>query len=106
MGNGWLVAPYGDTVPGAANVYDVKADAVRPARDIFVTVCNPAVSETKCSLAAEWSVQLIFPIQLYSPSISTDWQEDNVTWHHNFLLLVILISLIFSMRVVLWLSRG
>ena len=36
MGNGMLVTTYGDHVVSRHNVYDLKADAVRPARDIFV----------------------------------------------------------------------
>jgi len=77
LGNGWLVSTYGDTVPGAENVYDTKADAVRTARDIFVKTCNPATSESNCSLAADWSAPVNVSNTAGLSSISTDWQEDN-----------------------------
>jgi hypothetical protein len=45
LGNGTLVVAYGDAGT-TENVYDVKARAERPARDIFTTSCNANNSAT------------------------------------------------------------
>ena len=54
LGDGTLVVAYGNSPAGAATVYDIKADAERTARDIFVKTCKPGASKT-CNNAADWS---------------------------------------------------
>lgn len=81
MGNGWLVSVYGDAAGPA--VYDTKADAQRLARDIFVTVCHPAFSETQCSFVGDefslpgddWSAPINLSKNAHLSSIATDWNE-------------------------------
>ena len=54
LGDGTLVAVYGDAPAGAGMVYDVKAAAERAARDIFVKTCKPTATRT-CDNFADWS---------------------------------------------------
>lgn len=54
LGDGTLVAVYGDSPAGAGMVYDVKAAAERTARDIFVKTCKPDATKT-CNSLADWS---------------------------------------------------
>ena len=74
MGNGWLISTYGDAA--GPEVYDTKADDVRPARDIFVRVCHPANNISQCSLEADWSDPVNISNTANLTSISTDWNED------------------------------
>jgi hypothetical protein len=52
-GSGLLVMAYGDSPVGAANVYDVKANVERKARDIYVKTCNSLT--TNCDVKANWA---------------------------------------------------
>ncbi len=76
MGSGWLVSAYGDAA--GLDVYDTKADAVRLARDIFVTVCHPAYSASQCSYVSDWSVPINISNTADLTSISTNWNEHDV----------------------------
>ncbi len=78
-GDGTLVTAYGDTPVGAGNVYDVKANAERPARDIFVRYCKPdpdSAPEPRitCDLDSDWSSPLNISKSADKSSISTAWQ--------------------------------
>ena len=73
MGNGWLVSVHGDAA--GPEVYDTKADAVRLARDIFVTVCHPANNTSQCSLISDWSAPINISNTADLTSISTNWNE-------------------------------
>lgn len=74
LGSGWLVSPYGDSA--GPPVYDTKADAIRPARDIFVRVCHPDQNDSKCSDANDWSEPVNLSNTAGETSIDTDWDED------------------------------
>lgn len=74
MGSGWLISPYGDAV--GPEVYDTKADGIRPARDIFVRVCHPANNTSQCSAELDWSQPINISNTANLTSISTDWNED------------------------------
>jgi len=52
-GNGLLVVAYGDSPVGAGDVYDVKAQVERKARDVFVKTCNSLT--TDCDVKANWA---------------------------------------------------
>ncbi len=54
LGDGTLVATYGDSPAGAGEVYDVKADEERAARDVFVKTCKPGPTKS-CNLKSHWS---------------------------------------------------
>ncbi|WP_332748440.1 choice-of-anchor O protein [Hydrogenophaga sp.] len=53
-GDGTLVVVYGDNPDGAGVVYDVKANAERLARDVFVKTCKPDATKS-CDSQADWS---------------------------------------------------
>jgi len=78
-GDGTLVVIYGDDTAGAGNVYDTKADAERPARDVYVKTCKPgtlrpdAVVRT-CDVLADWSAARNLSNSALQSSISTAWQ--------------------------------
>lgn len=72
-GDGRLVIAYGDETPGAGDVYDVKADKERPARDIYVKTCKPD-AVVSCDNLAEWSAATNVSQSALSTSISTAWQ--------------------------------
>ena len=54
LGDGTLIAVYGDSPGGVGWVYDVKAAEERPARDIFVKTCKPSATKT-CNQLSDWS---------------------------------------------------
>jgi hypothetical protein len=72
-GDGRLVAVFGDETAGAGDVYDVKADAERPARDIYVKTCKPDDVVT-CNDLADWSAAVNVSNSALESSISTAWQ--------------------------------
>lgn len=76
LGDGTLVVAYGDTVAGAGMLYDVQAQTVRPARDIFVRTCQSLT--TNCNVAGNWSAPLDVSDSALSSSIQTDWQGTGV----------------------------
>jgi len=54
LANGWLVTVWADGAGGSTdNVYDVKGDYERPARDLFVRTCNSKSSD--CLDIENWS---------------------------------------------------
>jgi hypothetical protein len=74
LGNGTLIAVYGDGVDANNIVYDVKGDKDRPARDIFVRTCTSATID--CSMEANWSAPLNISGTATLSSIDTDWDGD------------------------------
>ena len=76
LGNGLLVSVYGDTIPGANDVYDLKADTVRKARDVFERHCMPSPANEQCKLPSSWSAPVNISNTANLSSISTRWQED------------------------------
>ncbi|HET20069.1 MAG TPA: hypothetical protein ENO16_05620, partial [Chromatiales bacterium] len=52
--DGTLVVAFGDSPADAGVVYDVKDDAERKARDIFVKWCKPDATRT-CDNEADWT---------------------------------------------------
>lgn len=78
MGDGRLVAVYGDNTPGAGNVYDVKADIERVARDIYVKSCLPS-DTVSCNNLSDWSAPINLSNSALDSSISTAWKADDAT---------------------------
>lgn len=75
MGNGWLVSTFGDAA--GPNVYDTKADAIRPARDIFVRACNTTLhADTQCANEADWTEAINLSGTANQTSISTNWDGE------------------------------
>lgn len=70
--DGTLVVAYGDAPDSNRKVYDVKANAERPARDIFVKTCKPDATKT-CNAAADWSAAVNVSQSSAKSSISTQW---------------------------------
>ncbi len=73
MGNGTLVAVYGDAA--GENVYDVKAQSERPARDIFVRTCNSTMSD--CDSEDDWSAAVNISQTAGLTSATTAWQGED-----------------------------
>lgn len=71
MGNGWLVSVFGDSA--GPSVYDTKADAIRPARDIFARACNTNGSPTQCADESEWTDSVNLSNTAGQTSIATNW---------------------------------
>lgn len=69
-GSGKLVVVYGDGAGGT--VYDVKADAERPARDLFSRVCD--AKNTDCGDLANWSAPINLSNTAGLSSASTAWR--------------------------------
>jgi hypothetical protein len=72
-GDGRLVVAYGDDTAGAGDVYDVKGDVERPARDIYVKTCKPDPVVT-CNDIADWSAATNVSQSALLSSMSTAWQ--------------------------------
>jgi hypothetical protein len=51
-------------------------DGVRPARDIFVRVCNPGQTLSLCTSSSDWSAPVNLSNTANLSSISTDWDQD------------------------------
>lgn len=75
LGNGLLVSVHGDTVAGANDVYDLKADEVRKARDVFERHCMPSVTNSYCSTPSAWSDPVNISNTAHLSSVSTKWKE-------------------------------
>ena len=71
LGNGTLVAAYGDAGT-TENVYDVKAQAERPARDIFTTSCN--ANNSDCGDVSNWSTPVNISGTASQTSATTAWK--------------------------------
>ncbi|AOY89522.1 hypothetical protein BKP64_15845 [Marinobacter salinus] len=70
--SGRLVTVYGDYLdPNDNTVYDVKAQAERPARDIFARYCD-----AECDDIASWSTPVNISGTASQSSIDTDWNGD------------------------------
>ncbi len=72
-GDGTLVVAYGDSPVGAGLVYDVKAAAERPARDIFVKTCKPDATKT-CDNLGDWSAATNVSNSALQSSMTSDWR--------------------------------
>jgi hypothetical protein len=82
--NGMLVVVYGDYVEDDPlhYVFDTRANAERPARDIFITTCDSAASD--CSLVENWSAPFNLSNTAQLTSMPTDWNADgNRTDYHG-----------------------
>ena len=72
LDSGMLVAVFGD---GAGpDVYDVKGDVERPARDLFVRTCDSAVLD--CEDDTSWSSPLNLSNTAQLSSMNTEWQGE------------------------------
>jgi hypothetical protein len=73
---GALVVVYGDSVENDPShyVYDAKNADLRPARDVFITVCDSANSD--CSVKASWTTPINISNTALSFSMQTDWNGD------------------------------
>jgi len=81
---GMLVAVFGDFVENdpAHYVYDAKESSLRPARDVFITVCDGANDD--CSVEAGWSSPINISNTALLSSMQTDWNGDgNRTDYHG-----------------------
>jgi hypothetical protein len=76
LSSGVLVVAYNDAVEDdpSTYVYDLQADAERPARDIFVRVCDSAADDCIDPLA--WSASVNISNTAALSSIDTDWTGD------------------------------
>jgi len=72
--DGTLVSVYGDYVTAGNLVYDLKAQAERPARDLFVRTCNSI--GTDCMVEANWTAPVNISQSAALSSIDTDWDGD------------------------------
>lgn len=79
--NGNLVMAYGDTLSGAPDVYDTKAQGTRKARDIFVRYCTPTpetdtttTPRKTCDVDSDWSAPVNVSKSADKYSIQTAWQ--------------------------------
>ena len=73
LSSGRLVVAYGDflALPEQHRVYDVKDDAERPARDVFVRTCNAGA--TDCADPASWSAPINVSGTAALSSMDADW---------------------------------
>lgn len=72
-GDGTLVVVYGDSPAGAGDVYDVKADVERKARDVFAKSCKHDATKT-CDNPADWSAATNISGSALKSSIKADWR--------------------------------
>ncbi len=79
--DGTLVMAYGDSAPGAQDVYDTKAQAERKARDIYVRYCKPTpetdtttTPRVTCDVESEWSTPFNVSKSADKSSIQTAWK--------------------------------
>jgi hypothetical protein len=81
---GILVVVYGDFVEDDLSryVYDAKQSSERPARDVFITVCDSAGND--CSVKSNWSLPINISNTALMSSMQTDWNGDgNRTPYHG-----------------------
>ncbi len=76
LNNGIMIVIYGDAIENLPEhyVYDLQADTVRPARDVFVRTCDSA--NLDCSQTANWTAAFNLSNTANLSSISTDWTGD------------------------------
>jgi len=72
-GDGTLVVVYGDAPDSSRLVYDVKDQAERPARDIFVKTCKPDATKS-CDASLDWSPAVNISQSSDKTSIQTEWR--------------------------------
>ncbi|MCU0952538.1 MAG: choice-of-anchor O protein [Burkholderiaceae bacterium] len=72
-GDGTLVVAYGDAPDNARLVYDVKAQAERPARDVYVRTCKPDATRS-CDLKSDWSAPINVSRSSDKTSVATAWR--------------------------------
>ena len=75
LGDGTLITAFGEGV--GPDVYDLKKDGVRKARDIFVRSCKPSDAPTnkQCSLESAWSPAVNVSNHANLSTINTRWTE-------------------------------
>ena len=73
LGNGTLISVFGDAV-GNNLVYDLKGEAERVARDIFMTRCNPLTAANACTLESDWSTPLNLSNSALLSSMQANWR--------------------------------
>lgn len=78
MGDGRLVVVYGDNTAGAGDVYDVKADTERPARDVYARTCMPS-STVSCNSPDDWTAPVNLSSSATQSSIQTAWRANDAT---------------------------
>ena len=78
MSDGRLVVVYGDNTDGAGQVYDLKADVERQARDIYTKSCMPSDTVT-CNNVDDWSPALNLSNSALLSSMDTAWKADDAT---------------------------
>ena len=73
---GMLITAYGDSVENDPShyVYDAKQSSLRPARDVFITVCDSTNSD--CSVKSSWSSPINISNTALMTSMQTDWNGD------------------------------
>lgn len=73
---GILVVAYGDILENDPShyVFDSKQSSERPARDVFITVCDSANSD--CTVKANWSSSINLSNTASKSSMQTDWNGD------------------------------
>jgi len=74
LGNGALISVFGDAVDADKVVYDLKDDAERPARDVFIRTCDSI--NTDCALDENWTAPENVSNTADKTSISTDMNGD------------------------------
>ena len=74
LGNGALISVFGDGVNSNNLAYDLKDDAERPARDIFIRTCDSINAD--CKLEGSWSAPENVSGTAELSSISTDINGD------------------------------
>ncbi len=77
LGKGLLIAVYGDAVASQHDVYDLKDDKIRKARDIFVRTCMPTATNGYCSSQSDWTPAINISNTADNFSISTRWRRTN-----------------------------
>jgi hypothetical protein len=75
LGDGTLISVYGDA--NGPDVYDVKDDALRRARDIYVRTCKAEEANGYCASQSDWSDPVNISNTAGQTSISTKWQDTN-----------------------------
>ncbi len=76
LSNGQLISVYGDAIDNtpARYAYDAKADALHPARDIFVRRCDSVNAD--CADPANWSPAVNLSGTALHSSIEADWDGE------------------------------
>jgi len=75
LGNGLLISTFGQSQATGQDVYDLKGDSVRQARDIFVRSCMPTPTNDQCAHQANWTEAVNVSNTAMLSSMNTRWQE-------------------------------